>query len=241
MLRIKLIVEYDGTNYYGWQFQKGQITVQEAIEQALHTIFKKQIRITGAGRTDTGVHARNQVVHLDIPDFDLSKLKHSLNGILDNDIRIKNIQECGPDFHARFDATARRYCYYISPSPTAINRAFAWQIFFPINIALMIEGAFRISQTKNFRSFCKVKSNVKHHNCDIQKSTWYYTNKLLVYEIEANRFLHGMVRAIVGTLVEVGRGMIDLVTLERIIQSHDRTLVPYTAPAHGLFLESITY
>ena len=141
MHRIKLTIEYDGTAYCGWQFQKKQVSIQEEIERALSIIFKMDIRIVGAGRTDTGVHARNQVAHLDIPEYDPGKLKQSLNGILKPDIRIKNAQLCTTDFHARFDAKKRYYRYQICQVPTAIQRGFAWQIFFPINVTLMQEGA----------------------------------------------------------------------------------------------------
>ena len=239
MHRIKLTIEYDGTAYCGWQFQKKQVSIQEEIERALSIIFKMDIRIVGAGRTDTGVHARNQVAHLDIPVFDLGKLKQSLNGILKPDIRIKNIQECAPDFHARFDACSRYYQYQISQHPTALNRAFAWQIFFPINITLMQEGADIIAGTKDFKTFCKTKSDVKNHLCEVYKSHWFVKDDLVVYEIDANRFLHGMVRAIVGTLVDLGRGLVDLGYLKKTIEQKDRTLVLNTAPAHGLFLEKV--
>lgn len=241
MHRIKLTLEYDGTAYCGWQFQKNQVSIQEEIERALYTIFKMDIRIVGAGRTDTGVHARNQVAHLDIPEFDLGKLKHSLNGILKSDIRIKNIQESTPGFHARFDASLRYYRYQISQQPTALNRAFAWQIYFPMNIELMQKGADVIARTKDFKAFCKIKSDVKNHLCNVNKSHWFEKDDLLVYEISANRFLHGMVRAIVGTLVDLGRGLIDFEMLKNIIEQKNRTLVLNTAPAHGLFLEKIIY
>ena len=241
MHRIKLTIEYDGSNYYGWQFQNKQVTIQEEIERAVSIILKMDIRVTGAGRTDAGVHARNQVAHLDIPDFDLDKLKQSINGILKPDIRIKNIEKCTDDFHARFDAKIRYYRYQLSQNPTAINRAFAWQIFFPINITVMQEGAKIIAGIKDFKSFCKIKSNVKNHLCDISISRWLFKDDLLIYEIAANRFLHGMVRAIVGTLVDLGRGQIDLGCLKKVITSGDRTQVLTAAPAHGLFLEKIEY
>jgi tRNA pseudouridine38-40 synthase len=241
MHRIKLTIEYDGTAYCGWQFQKKQVSIQEEIERALSIIFKMDIRIVGAGRTDTGVHARNQVAHLDIPDFDLGKLKQSLNGILKPDIRIKDIQICAADFHARFDAVRRYYRYQICQLPTALNRAFAWQIYFPINVALMQDGSEIIAGTKDFKSFCKIKSDVKNHLCEIFESRWFIKDDLLIYEIAANRFLHGMVRAVVGTLVDLGRGQIDLAFMKKIIAGRDRTQVLSTAPAHGLFLEKIVY
>ena len=241
MHRIKLTIEYDGSNYYGWQFQNKQVTIQEEIERAVSIILKMDIRVTGAGRTDTGVHARNQVAHLDIPDFDLDKLKQSINGILKPDIRIKNIEKCTDDFHARFDAKIRYYRYQLSQNPTAINRAFAWQIFFPINITVMQEGAKIIAGIKDFKSFCKTKSNVKNHLCDISISRWLFKDDLLIYEIAANRFLHGMVRTLVGTMMDVALGKYTIDDFGQIFNARDRTLAGQAAPAKGLVLEEIIY
>ena len=241
MQRIKLVVEYDGAKYFGWQFQKGQASIQDEIEKALFTIFKKKIKITGSGRTDTGVHARNQIVHLDIPDYDLYKLRRSLNGLLQKDIVVKDIQNSAPGFHARFDAAARRYRYYISQESTAINRNYVWQVNFPLNITLMQMGCERIRLNRDFQAFCKKGSDVKHYRCDIFESKWFFFENLLVYEIKANRFLHGMVRAIVGTLIDLGRGKISLNELDKIIESKDRTLIKLTAPPQGLVLEEVIY
>ncbi len=241
MQRIKLIIEYDGTNYLGWQSQKNKQTVQDAIEQALQIIFKRPIPITAAGRTDTGVHARNQVAHLDIPIYDLYKLKHSLNGLLKEDIVIKGIQNCVKGFHARFDATSRIYRYYVSQEPLAIYRRFVWPFYFPLNVSLMQAGAHLIGKTEDFKTFCKPKSDVKNYNCKIQQSKWFYKDNILVYEIAANRFLHGMVRAIVGSLISLGQGKISLHNFKKMIKSGDRTRIPLTAPAKGLILEKVIY
>lgn len=241
MPRIKLTIEYDGTEYFGWQYQINQRTIQEEIEKALSIIFRENIRITGAGRTDSGVHARNQVAHADIPERNLYGVKRSLNGILDKDIVIKEIDECESDFHARYDATSRLYRYFVSQNPTAINRRYSWTVHSRLNLMLMQIGAGIIRETKDFRSFCKVKSEVKHHRCEIYRSEWIYKDELLVYEIAANRFLHGMVRAITGTLIELGKGKVTLMDFREIINSGDRGMVPFTAPAMGLFLEKIEY
>ncbi len=241
MRRVKAIIEYEGTNYAGWQLQKDQPTIQGEIEKALKIIFKKRIPITGAGRTDTGVHARNQVVHFDLPEYDLKRLKRSLNGILPEDIRFKEIDFCGPDFHARFTAKKRCYRYYVSPKPTALKRKFAWVLLVPLNLTLMQIGAERIRRITDFKAFCKVKSEVHHYRCQIYQSRWFYKDELFIYEIVADRFLHGMVRAIVGSLVALGSGKITLNELEHIINSGDRRLVPQTAPAKGLILEKIEY
>ena len=241
MQRIKLIIEYDGTNYLGWQSQKNKQSVQDAIEYALGILFKRPIRLTAAGRTDTGVHARNQVAHLDIPPYDLYRLKNSLNGLLNKDIVIKDIQNCAKEFHARFDALSRRYRYYISQAPVAINRNFVWPLYFPLNVSLMQTGAHLIEKTRDFKAFCKPKSDVQNYLCRIHTSKWFYRDNFLVFEIAANRFLHGMVRAIVGSLVSLGRGKISLQDFKDIISSGDRTKIPYTAPAQGLILEEVIY
>ncbi|MHB2155714.1 tRNA pseudouridine(38-40) synthase TruA [Calditrichota bacterium GD2] len=241
MVRVKAVIEYDGSDYYGWQLQKGQRTIQGELEQALKVLFKKRIPVTGSGRTDTGVHARGQVAHFDIPEFDLQKLKRALNGLLKEDIVVKELNVSAPDFHARFDATQRWYRYYISPEPTALNRRYAWTILTPLNLTLMQVGAEMIKPVKDFRSFCKVKSEVKHHRCKILESRWLRWGDLLVYEIAADRFLHGMVRAIVGSLTAIGSGKITLKEFKEIIQSGDRRLVPQAAPARGLVLERVVY
>lgn len=240
-MRIRLIIEYDGSAYFGWQFQNGQRSVQEMIENALFVIFKKKIRVTASGRTDSGVHARNQVAHLDIPDYDLYRLKRSLNGLLDPDIAVKRIESCADNFHARFDAKKRCYSYTIALQPTALERNYTWMVFYPLNLALMQRGAAIIKEYHNFRTFCKIRSDVKNYLCDIYKSRWIARDDFLIYEISANRFLHGMVRAIVGHLIDLGKGDISLKKFREIIESGDRTQVKTSAPPQGLVLEKVTY
>ena len=242
MPRVKIVVEYDGTAYYGWQLQKGQRTVQGTIEEALKILFKKTIRVTGAGRTDSGVHARGQVAHFDIPDYSPLKLQRSLNGILPRDIVIKDLNFAAADFHARFDAVERVYRYYLSLSPVALLRRFTWEIRHPLNLTLLQMGAEIIKGTEDFQAFCKVKSEVKHYRCRIFRSFWQMgEDGRLVYEIAANRFLHGMVRAIVGALIALGSGKISLSDFHTIIAERDRRLIPLTAPARGLVLEDVRY
>ncbi len=241
MQRIKLVLEYDGSGFSGWQIQKGQISVQEELERALFVLFKQHIRVTAAGRTDTGVHARNQVVHCDIPDFDIYKLKRSLNGILCRAIAVKTITTASAGFHARFDATARRYRYTITTDVTALNRFYSWTVHYPLNFTLMQAGAKLVLEYEDFKAFCKVNSVVKHHRCNILSSRWLRTGDVFIYEIKANRFLHGMVRAITGTLIELGRGKITLSDMRRIIESGDRRKVPLSVPAKGLVLEEVSY
>lgn len=241
MKRVKLTVEYDGSAYFGWQFQKGQRSVQEAIEEALFVLFKKQLRITAAGRTDSGVHARNQVVHLDIPDYDPARLKRSLNGLLDADIVIKKAEICSDDFHARFSAVKRCYSYTIALQPSALMRYYAWMVFYPLNLTLMQQGAEILKSYNDFQAFCKVRSDVKNYLCTIYESEWSMRDNLLVYRICANRFLHGMVRAIVGHLLDLGKGGISLRRFKKVIESGQRSGVKTSAPAKGLVLEEVIY
>jgi tRNA pseudouridine38-40 synthase len=241
MRRVKAIVEYDGSSYCGWQYQDGVRTIQGEIEKALQIIFKEKIGIIGAGRTDTGVHARNQVFHCDIPEYDLIKLQKSLNGLLNNDIVIKKVGICTEDFHARFDAISRSYRYYISIVPTALLRNQLWYLQFPVNLTLLQEGATLIINQEDFQSFCKTGSDNKNFLCKIYKSRWFKKKELLVYEIEANRFLYGMVRALVGTMIDLGRGNLTLCDFENIFRLKDRRVVKKSAPALGLVLEKIKY
>lgn len=241
MQRIKLVVEYDGSGYSGWQIQNGQSSVQGELERALSVLFKQNLRVTAAGRTDAGVHARNQVAHCDIPDFDIYKLKRALNGILNRDIAVKEISTADAGFHARFDATARRYRYSIATNVTALKRKYSWMVHYPLNFTLMQAGANLLPDYENFKAFCKVNSEVKHYRCTILCSRWLMKDDVFIYEIQANRFLHGMVRAITGTLIELGRGRISLSEMRAIIESGDRQRVPFSAPAKGLVLEEVTY
>lgn len=241
MPKVKLVIEYDGSEFYGWQSQKEQPSIQDSIEGALSTIFGRPVAVTGAGRTDSGVHARNQVAHLSIPEHDTDRLRRSLNGLLPSSIAVKKIEECKPDFHARYDAISRRYRYYISRVSTAVNRNFVWQLRYPLNLVLMQRAATRILSVTDFRSFCKARSEVKHHRCRIISSCWFVKKEILIYEVTANRFLHGMVRALVGTQIELGRGKITWNDFERMIRSKDRNQVPFSAPAKGLFLEEVRY
>ncbi len=241
MQRIRAVVEYDGSAYNGWQYQENAKSVQAAIEQALQVVFKEKIGIVASGRTDSGVHARNQVFHADIPVIDLKRLLNSLNGLLEKDIVIKQIDYYPGDFHARFDAIRRKYRYYISEVPTALNRNYSWTIHFPVNITLMQAGASQICEYDDFKTFCKTGSEVKTYRCRIYESRWLREKDMLIYEIEANRFLYGMVRAITGMMIDIGRGKMTLQDLHDIFLARDRTLVLNTAPARGLVLENVYY
>lgn len=246
MPRIKITIEYEGSGYCGWQLQKNGKTIQGEIEHALKVIYKDRIAVTGSGRTDAGVHARNQVAHFDIPEFadtknELFKLKKSINGIIEKDIVLKRLELCRPEFHARYDAKSRKYRYYISKTPTSVNRNFSWHISYPLNFTLMQKAAQDISKISDFDSFCKTGSSNKTTFCSVRKSKWFYQSDMWVYEIEANRFLYGMVRAIVGTTTALGQGKIKYNEFLKIIKPGGKEAITFLAPAQGLFLEKIKY
>lgn len=250
MPRIKLTIEYEGTGYCGWQFQKDVKTIQGELERAFKVIYKSRVAITGSGRTDSGVHARSQIAHCDIPDqlgssidwtATLTKLKKSINGIIEKDIVVKEIEICEPEFHARYDAKSRIYRYYISTTPTSLNRSFSWLISYSLDFAMMQKAANELIQIKDFENFCKTGSNNKTTLCTVYKSYWKQNGDIWIYEIEANRFLRGMVRGIVGTLVSLGNNKIKYDEYLEILKNQKKQKVTFLAPAKGLFLEQIKY
>ena len=205
-------------------------------------IHSKDISIVGAGRTDTGVHARGQVAHFDLDDpINPDKLRRSLNGILKPDIRIKEISVTDPDFHARYSAISRLYRYYIAPQPTALFREFAWQVTYDLDLKRMNKAAEIIAGRNDFKSFCRAKSDVNNHFCRIEKAEWLRKESFIVFEIQANRFLHGMVRALVGTFVDIGRSKLEISDFKDILKGKDRSLASQTAPPKGLILEKVYY
>lgn len=241
-MRVRLLIEYDGTDYTGWQIQKGQRTIQGEIEAALNTVLQSTMRITGAGRTDTGVHARGQVAHLDINELiELNKLQRALNGVLYKDIRIKGISTASDEFHARYSAKARKYLYQISRTPLALLRNFSWYLPYSLNLDFMAEAASYIIGKHDFRSFCRTISTVKHHYCTIEHAQWIEEGEIIKFSIKANRFIHGMVRALVGTMVDVGREKLNCNDFQNILESQNRIYAGQSAPAKGLILDKIFY
>jgi tRNA pseudouridine38-40 synthase len=239
---IRLTLEYDGTDFVGWQFQTNGRSVQEEVEKAIKQILQVDIRITGGGRTDAGVHARGQVASFFVErDVEINLLAKSLNGVMPHSIIVLEAMEAPLDFNARYDAKSRRYTYSISQEPTAIQRDYCWQVFQKLNFALMQKCAQQILGTYSFRSFCKVETDLHNHRCSVLTSQWIQKDKLLIYEISANRFLHGMVRTLVGTMVNVGRGHTKYEEFYKILESNDRSFAGMSAPAKGLFLEDISY
>ena len=242
MINIKLTIEYDGTDFYGWQIQPKKRTVQGEIEKALHELTGKKVRIIGAGRTDTGVHAINQVANFYIDsDTHTEKIKNGLNGILPKDIITKSAEKASEDFNSRFDAVTRTYKYIISKGRTALNRRFCREIFYNLDSDLIKKSCELLVGEKDFNSFSKSDKDRKNSKCIIKKVEWIEKQDEYIFRIEANRFLHKMVRTIVGTLIDVGRKKITPENFFEILEYKDRRKASTTAPAKGLFLESVSF
>ena len=241
-MRYFLEIAYNGKNYFGWQRQPEQISVQQVLEQTLSTFLRGEIKITGAGRTDTGVHAKQLFAHF---DFDLIENKEEfvfrMNSFLPKDISIKNIFEAKEDAHARFDAVEREYEYVISLGKDPFSEEFAYQIHNKPDIDLMNEAAKMLLPHKDFQCFSRSKTDVKTYHCTIVKAFWEAKNNSLIFTIAADRFLRNMVRAIVGTLLDVGFGKVSLDEFQKILESKSREEAGASAPAHGLYLTKVIY
>ena len=242
MRNIKITIEYDGTNFCGWQIQPKVRTVQAEFQQALKQIFGKEIKIIGAGRTDSGVHARGQVANFDVDsEMPLEKIAAALNGNLPKDVRVLEAEEVDLSFHARFAAKKRIYRYYITRRERAINRQYLWCYKSKLNIEQMQKAANHLIGTLDFKSFCAEKADLPHHFCTVETCSWELNDDLLILTISANRFIHSMVRIIVGTMIEVGRGALSADDIPEILAARDRKRAGPTAPAKGLILEKIIY
>jgi len=239
---IKLIIEYDGTDFYGWQVQANERTIQGELHKALNTLLHQKVQVIGSGRTDTGVHALEQVANFKSDsDMDVRTLQRGLNSLLPDDIIIQNVEEASPSFHARFDATSRRYTYRITQRQWAIGRQYAWYVSFPLDLSEIEKGTELFRGQQNFRSFCAAESTVSHHICTVNDLHWEKREHEFIFDIEADRFLQHMVRTIVGTLVEVGRGRWPATEIQRMLKEEDRQKAGPTAPAYGLYLTKVNY
>ncbi len=246
-MRLFIHFQYDGTNYHGWQIQPNGNTIQEELQKALSTILRQSIEVVGAGRTDTGVHARHMVAHMDIDatvfgDLSTEDLAYKLNRLLPRDISVLRIEQVADDLHARFSATSRKYHYYISTRKDAFSRHYAWQIHWQLDFDKMNQAAKMLIGEKDFASFCKVGSDVKTTMCNLTHAQWVKDSETnWHFEITANRFLRNMVRAVVGTLVEVGRGRMTLEQFQSVLSQKSRSAAGESVPANGLFLEQVSY
>lgn len=240
-MRYFLELSYNGKNYHGWQIQPDAISVQEKLNKALSTIYQREIEVVGAGRTDTGVHASQMFAHFDVDELK-EEIVFKLNSILPNDITIKSIRGVDAEKHARFDAISRSYEYRIWLGRNPFLLDFTWQIHSQKpDVSLMNEAATLLLTYKDFQCFSKVKTDVYTYNCDVTEAFWKQEKEALTFYITANRFLRNMVRAIVGTLFDVGLGRISVEDFKAIIESKNRSNAGLSVPAKGLFLTKITY
>lgn len=234
---------YRGANYHGWQSQPNDISVQETIEKALSTVLRQPTAITGAGRTDAGVNAAMMIAHFDTeqPIADRELLVRSLNGILDKDIAIYSVFPVKDDAHARFDATSRTYKYFAHTAKSPFLYELSWQCPPNLNFGLMNEAAAHLLNYTDFTSFSKLHTDTATNNCRVTRASWEQEGQQWVFTITADRFLRNMVRAIVGTLVDVGSGKITVEDFDRIIEKKDRCSAGTSMPGSALFLWNITY
>ena len=241
-MRYFIELSYKGTNYHGWQIQPEVNTVQEEITKAFETILQEKIQIVGAGRTDAGVHASQMFAHVDTLKALTDEHIHKLNTVLPNDIVIKSIKEVLENKHARFDAISRSYEYRILIGRDPFLLETTWQIHQKqIQLEKMNEAAKILFQYQDFESFSKVKTDVKTFNCTIMRAEWKLEGNQFIFYIKANRFLRNMVRAIVGTLLDVGMKKITLQQFEEVIQAKNRSAAGRSVPANGLFLHRVEY
>lgn len=241
-MRYFLHLSYKGTNYHGWQIQPNAHTVQDEVQQGLSTILRKKIEIMGSGRTDTGVHARVQVAHFDFDKpIDTHQLVKKLNGILSDDISINSCAEVKPEAHTRFNAVERGYHFYINQRKSPFLTDESYYFSYTLDLALMNAAAKELLGEQDFESFSKVKTEVNNFICNISKAEWFKQNDQLVFHVRSNRFLRGMVRALVGTLMQVGQKKLTVEEFKTVIKAKNRKSAGRAVPPHGLFLTEVKY
>lgn len=243
MPRYFLHLAYNGADYHGWQSQPNAITVQETVEKALSRVLRRQVAIVGAGRTDTGVNARSMYAHFDVDNeiSDPQRLISALNSLVGRDIAIYGIRRVADDAHARFDAVARTYKYFVTTRKSPFDYRFAWNPPYRLDVDAMNAAAARLADYIDFTSFSKLHTDVATNNCRIYEARWTAEGDRLTFTIKADRFLRNMVRAIVGTLVDVGRGKTSVDEFCRIIERKDRCAAGASVPGNALFLWQVDY
>ena len=253
MQRYFITLSYDGTAYHGWQIQPNGISVQEVLEHALSTILRESIAITGAGRTDAGVHGRMMVAHFDTElSFDCAQLVYKVNRLLPRDVSVSRIEPVSKDLHARFSATSRTYHYYVHTGKQPFSRQYSCAFHYSLDFDKMNEAAAYLIGEKDFKCFCKAGADVKTTICNLTEARWIPVNdefalttdntvKNWCFVITANRFLRNMVRAVVGTLVEVGRGRLSLNDFKKIVDGGTRSDAGESMPGNALFLWEVKY
>ena len=242
-MRYFVTLSFDGTAYHGWQTQPNGISVQEVVSKALSTLLRAETAVVGAGRTDAGVHARMMVAHFDCTEaVDCQDLAYRLNRLLPQDISVSEVRAVSDDCHARFSAVSRTYRYYVHTRKDPFVRSSSCLVLYPLNFSLMNEAASLLLDCEDFAAFCKSHNDAKTTLCHVTAATWRCMDDSHWYfEISANRFLRNMVRAVVGTLIEVGRGRMTIDEFREVMAGGNRCDAGESMPAHALFLEKIEY
>lgn len=247
MPRIALLIEYDGTDYAGWQYQANGISVEQRIEEALGTCYGCDVDVVGSGRTDAGVHARGQVAHYDVPEgapsIPSDKLPVAINTRLPRDIRIRAASQADDTFHARFDAIEREYVYRISTEGSVFERTTVWHPHLPFDPQTFVNACSQVSLLgqHDFTTFSKLNPSTESYICDLRELSAHYVAPYLTIRIRADRFVYGMCRLLVGGLWSVARGKTDVEDLSRRLAQQDRQFQLGSAPAHGLYLNRVRY
>lgn len=242
MRNIKLILEYDGTDFLGWQLQPKGRTVQGVLQGAIYELMQEKPTIYAAGRTDAGVHALGQVVNFKTNKLlELKSIKLGLNSYLPGDVVVVQVEEVDESFHARYNARKRQYRYVISKRPRAVGRQYSWHCKYPLDVEQMRKASAYLIGEHVFKAFCKEMEDEPHYLCNVESINWQETADEIILQICANRFLHNMVRIILGTLVDVGRKKIEPEIVKQMIDNQTRGKIGFTAPPQGLFLEKVFY
>lgn len=243
MKRFFITLSYNGKNYVGWQIQPNGLSVQQVLQESFATVLRCPIEVVGAGRTDAGVHAAKMVAHFDFggDPFDENILIKRLNSFLPKDISVHAIRGVSPHAHARFSALYRTYRYYLTTEKNPFLCDFRYRVFFQPDIDRMNDLCRLLKEYDDFTSFSKLHTDVKTNICHIDQAYWERRENEFVFTIRADRFLRNMVRSVVGTLLEGGRGRLDMESFRRIIEAKDRSAAGNSAPAHALFLHDVAY
>jgi tRNA pseudouridine38-40 synthase len=241
MPRYFIEVCYKGTVYSGFQIQQNAVSIQSEVEHALSLVMRNKISLTGSSRTDAGVHALQNYFHFDIPNLISPNIIYNLNSILSRDIAVLSIKKVDDDAHSRFNALSRAYVYYLHAYKNPLLEDRSWYYPYPLDLVVLNQAADIIKITRDFTAFSKKNSQVKTFICGIEESELKKTEYGYVYYVKANRFLRGMVRGLVGTMLMVGKGKINLDEFRSIIESKDSSKADFSTPAHGLFLKSVLY
>lgn len=242
-MRYFITFSYDGTAYHGWQIQPHSVSVQEEIQKALSTLLRRPMEVVGAGRTDTGVHARKMFAHFDSEyELECPQLVYKLNKLLPRDIAVQQVERVADDMHARFSAKSRTYHYYVHLDKNPFLRSYSWQVYGNPDFELMNRAAAVLMEYTDFTSFSKVNTDTKTNDCTITEAHWdRVADGQWRFTITANRFLRNMVRAIVGTLMEVGRGRMSIEQLRNVVDAKDRCRAGDSVPGNALFLVDVKY